>query len=372
MVVVESFHWNQNFVTGLKTVDEQHHGLVRFINRFGDLLAENVVEFRDIEELLEKLAGYAVYHFEEEEEMMQLIGIDQRHLDHHLVEHQRFLEDVTIMRKGLSPEAPNAADNLLSFLTHWLAYHILGSDRDMAEQVKAIERGVDSRAAFESMERARHSATEPLLVALNGLFRQVSARNQELVRVNESLEENVAERTAELSRVNERLATMANTDELTGLPNRRRVLGDLADLWDESAKSGEPVSCIMIDADHFKEINDTYGHDAGDEVLREVARVLRHTVRTDDVVSRLGGDEFLVICPDTDQEGGMFVAELLRRAVSELRVSTGGGGCWHGSVSVGLAVRTPEMESCQDLLEAADALVYAAKRAGKNCVRALS
>jgi hemerythrin len=90
------------------------------------------------------------------------------------------------------------------------------------------------------------------------------------------------------------------------------------------------------------------------------------------VVSRLGGDEFLVVCPNTDEEGGAFVAELLRRAVAELRVSIGGDGCWHGSVSVGLAVRTPDMESCHDLLRSADASVYAAKRAGKNCVRTLS
>ena len=303
VLVVESFHWNQNFMTGLETVDEQHRELVRLINGFGDLLAGNIVEFQDVEELFEKLANYAIYHFNEEEQMMQVIGIDQRHLDHHLDEHQRFLDELTSMQKGLSPHTPGVANNLLSFLTHWLAYHILGSDRDMADQVKAIEQGMDMQTAFDRMEHARDSATEPLLVALNGLFQQVSARNMELVQLNQNLEAKVAERTAALSDVNDRLQTIANTDVLTGLPNRRRVLHDFADLWKESAGSHKPISCIMIDADHFKEINDSYGHDAGDQVLRELAKTLQHSVRTDDVVSRLGGDEFFVLCPNTDKEG---------------------------------------------------------------------
>ena len=372
VVGVESFHWNQNYMTGLGMVDDQHQELVRLINSFGDLLAENVVEFQDLEELFTKLASYAVYHFNEEEGMMKTIGIDQRHLDHHLDEHQRFLDDVASMQKGLSPETPNVASNLLSFLTHWLAYHILGLDRDMAEQVKAIEQGMNSGTAFDSMEHARDNATEPLLVALNGLFEQVSARNMELVQLNQSLEAKVAERTGALSDANDRLRTMANTDVLTGLPNRRHVLNDFDDLWKESARSHKPISCIMIDADHFKEMNDSYGHDAGDQVLRALAKTLQHAVRTDDVVSRLGGDEFFVLCPNTDKEGGLILAEHLRKTVAELRVATEGGGCWHGSISVGLAVQSPQMDGYEDLLKAADASVYAAKRAGKNCVRTVS
>ena len=95
-------------------------------------------------------------------------------------------------------------------------------------------------------------------------------------------------------------------------------------------------------------------------------------MRNDDMVSRLGGDEFFVVCPNTDKEGGLVVAELLRKTVSELRVSTDGGGCWHGSISLGLAVRTPDMKSVDALLKAADDSLYEAKRAGKNRVRTVS
>jgi hemerythrin len=124
----------------------------------------------------------------------------------------------------------------------------------------------------------------------------------------------------------------------------------------------------MIDADHFKEVNDTYGHDAGDSVLIKLAKTLQHSLRNDDIVCRLGGDEFFVICPNTDREGGMYIAELTRKVVSELRVHTGGEP-WHGSVSIGVASRSPDMESCDELIKAADKCLYAAKEAGKNCVR---
>lgn len=126
---------------------------------------------------------------------------------------------------------------------------------------------------------------------------------------------------------------------------------------------------MMIDADHFKEVNDIYGHDAGDEVLKTLAMSLKHTLRTDDIVCRLGGDEFFVICPNTDQEGGLHIAELTRKAISELRVPTGGEP-WHGSISVGIASRAHDMNGFEELIKAADKGVYAAKEAGKNCVKA--
>jgi len=366
---MESFHWDKNFETGIQTVDEQHQHLVKLINQFGNLLAANTLKFGDIEALFKELAEYALYHFKTEEELIAEIGIDQRHIAHHIDEHQGFLNEVTLMHSGISTEHPDAAKHLLSFLTHWLAYHILGSDQDMAKQIQEIKQGSSPEEAFDTMERSRDGATEPLLLALNGLFQQVSARNRELLLLNQSLEEKVEARTKDLSKANFKLEELANTDVLTGLPNRRHALYQLDEIWDTMVKNDMPLSCMMIDADHFKEINDTYGHDAGDTVLHELAKTLKYSVRNDDIVSRLGGDEFLIICPNTDQQGGLNVAETVRKSVSELRVPTSGEGCWVGSVSIGLAARTPEMSSYEDLIKAADNSVYKAKRAGKNCVR---
>ena len=123
----------------------------------------------------------------------------------------------------------------------------------------------------------------------------------------------------------------------------------------------------MIDADGFKGINDKFGHEAGDNVLRELAKCLRRSVRNDDIVCRLGGDEFLIICAYTDLPGAMKTAEKLRSEVSELRVRAGSGD-WIGSVSVGVAQRSPEMKFEEELLKRADEGVYVAKNNGRDCV----
>lgn len=368
---MESFRWDKNFVTGLSDVDRQHKHLVGIINKFGNLLAEDQIVFDDIEVIFKELADYTQYHFQEEEELMAQIGLDRRHVDQHIESHRTFLHEITSMHAAISQDNPDSAKLLLDFLTHWLAFHILGTDQNMARQVEAIQSGVMPRNAYEIEERERDKATEPLLIALNGLFEQLLARNKTLIQLNQSLEEKVAERTKELSEANRHLEELSLTDVLTGLPNRRHAMRRLASVWEESIQNDLPLVCMMIDADHFKEINDTYGHDAGDIVLSELAKTLQHSLRTDDIVCRLGGDEFFIICPNTDKDGGMHIAELTRKTVAELRVPTG-GEAWHGSISVGVASRTLLMKNYEDLIKAADKGVYVAKQNGKNCVRTIT
>jgi hemerythrin len=256
---------------------------------------------------------------------------------------------------------------LLEFLTHWLAYHILGSDQFMAKQMAMIKSGVRPEDAYLTHTVGNDAATDTLLSALNGLFQQVSERNHELVALNKSLEARVAERTQALTEANQRLDDLANTDLLTGLPNRRYTMLCFAREWEAAVRDGTALSCMMIDADGFKMINDTQGHDAGDVVLRALALQLRHAVRTDDIVSRLGGDEFFIICTATPLDGALKLAEKIRREVAAMRVSAGAGE-WRGSISIGVATKTEQMRNLEDLMKAADQGVYAAKRNGRNCV----
>jgi len=367
---MKSFQWGAHFVTGLTEVDEQHHHLVDIINQFSSLLAENVIYIEDVDRLYIQLADYAVYHFQEEEKLMSEVKVDPLHLNHHIDVHKGFLDDVTSIYSSISMDNLDQASTFLKFLIHWLAYHILGKDQDMARQIKAIESGMSPQKAYEKLEQERDNATAPLLEALNGLFEQVSIQNKDLKQLNKSLEEKVAIRTKELSEANLHLEELSLTDVLTGLPNRRHAMRSLSSLWDEALQKNSSLVCMMIDADHFKEINDTYGHDAGDGVLIELAKTLQHSLRNDDVVCRLGGDEFLIICPNTDIEGGMHIAEMTCKTVSELRVPTGGEP-WHGSISVGVASRLPDMKSYEELIKEADKGVYAAKEAGKNCVKSV-
>ncbi len=366
---MESFHWGQYFETGFSQVDDQHHHLVDLINQFGNLLTKEAVQIEDVDHLYKELADYAVYHFQNEEQMMLENKMDIRHLNAHIEIHNRFLDDVTSLYASISSDNLDQAGSFLKFLTNWLAYHTLGQDQNMAKQLRAIQSGVDPSEAYDTLERERSDETEPLLDALNGLFVQVTNQNKDLKKLNESLEEKVALRTQELSELNQHLEELSLTDVLTELPNRRHAMRNLSRLWEDSLQKDTPLVCMMIDVDHFKQVNDVFGHDAGDVVLIELAKTLQDSFRNDDIVCRLGGDEFFVICPDTDEKDGILIAETVCKKVSELRVVSKDKTLWHGSISIGVGASTPNLYSYEELMKLSDKGVYKAKEDGKNCVR---
>ncbi|PVZ68214.1 GGDEF domain-containing protein [Pelagibaculum spongiae] len=370
---MDSFCWNEQFTTGLDEVDFQHKNLVDLINSYGAHLKENDLSAEFIEQVFQQLFEYAQYHFTDEEQSMLSKGVDSRHCDKHILEHHGFLVDVKAFYQLTSLDNREELQQLLDFLTHWLAYHILGMDQNMSRQIKAISQGMSPDDAYQAEEKKTNNATEPLLAALNALFRQVSARNMELTLLNKSLEEKIQERTKELADAYEQLKEIAMTDELTGLPNRRYAIRRSSELWRESTVSSTPLFCMMIDVDHFKQVNDTFGHDAGDKVLRQLSRVLKHALRTDDLVCRLGGDEFMVLCPNTDAEGGLYLAQNLHQKVKDFSIELADdeiGTChWKGSTSIGVAERDRNMISFEDLIKAADKKVYLAKEQGKNCIQ---
>lgn len=363
-----SFRWDTYFATGIAEVDKQHFYLVALINKFARLLTENELHFDDIEPVFQELTEYTVYHFQEEEKIMADAHIDARSYTQHIIAHTDFLSKVTEMHAGISAENITAAKHLLDFLTHWLVYHILGMDQNMAKQIEAIKKGSTAEQAYLSEHKEVDSATEALLTALNGLLCQVSERNKELQQLNQTLELKVQERTQALQEANLHLHQLAITDTLTNIPNRRFAMAHLSLLWEKAQQKNVPLSCLMIDIDYFKTVNDHYGHDAGDKVLIEISQKLQQTLRTDDIVCRLGGDEFLVICENTEFSGAMHIAQLLCDAVAQLKVKVG-EDTWLGSVSIGVASRQNKMEHLDQLIKIADRGVYLAKHAGKGCVK---
>lgn len=365
---MESFRWDKHFETGLGFVDQEHRVLVDLINRFGKTLTQAEQPAPgDIDAVLQELGDYSHYHFEHEEGMMVAQGLDPRHITMHQRVHREFLSEVAQLQHSIQHQQ-EAAPGLLKFLTHWLAFHILGTDQSMARQMAAIQEGQSAAEAFEVESQMKEGPTEPLLRALNGLFHQVSERNQQLRELTRTLEAKIEERTRDLSHANQLLEQVALTDVLTGLPNRRHAMAWFENAWAQSASTAYPLSCMMIDADGFKHINDQCGHDAGDEVLRRLARRLRESVRNDDFVARLGGDEFLVICTETSRKGALLAAEKLRQDVARLQVALESGGQWLGSISVGVAQRDASMATVEGLLKRADEGLYQAKRQGRNCV----
>ncbi|WP_029417926.1 PleD family two-component system response regulator [Brevundimonas bacteroides] len=162
---------------------------------------------------------------------------------------------------------------------------------------------------------------------------------------------------------------MAVTDALTGLHNRRYMAGQLQGFVSRSALSGEPVSVLVLDIDHFKAVNDGFGHDAGDEVLREFAVRLATNVRAVDLPCRLGGEEFVVVMPGTDMEDARRIAERIRRDVGStpFRVM-GGRELLTVTISIGVAACTGAGDTPEALLKRADEGVYEAKAAGRDRV----
>ncbi|RTZ15556.1 diguanylate cyclase [Vibrio aquaticus] len=364
---MKSFEWDTCYETGIDNVDEQHQFLVGLINRYGSLIAENNISICDIRMALFELSRYAEFHFKEEENLMRSVGVYCSHIEEHIKCHRAFMADIISMQAFISEENKKASEQLFNFLIHWLAYHILGIDKNMSRQVDLVKAGVDPRKAWENEEKRQDSSTEPLLKVLNGLFEQVSERNKELLELNQCLEDKVKERTKQLSQANKQLEELTLTDSLTKLPNRRFAIRQLKAHWQESTCNNEPLVCIMIDVDYFKQVNDTAGHDAGDHLLIELAQTLADSFRSDDFVCRLGGDEFFVICPNTDLQGSIHIAELTRKKVNQMSLPVG-NITWQGSISIGVGERTEEMSDFNELIKAADNAVYAAKSQGRNRV----
>lgn len=166
----------------------------------------------------------------------------------------------------------------------------------------------------------------------------------------------------EMRRLVGELEMISTTDALTGLRNRRAFDEKMLGEHQRSSRSHQAFSLLLVDIDHFKQFNDDFGHQAGDEALGEVARIMQYTVRAYDVAARYGGEEFAVILPDTDKKGALEIAERLRRAIERAE--------WlNRKVTVSIGVATLAYgQSVPVLIEAADRALYTAKEQGRNRV----
>jgi diguanylate cyclase (GGDEF)-like protein len=197
-------------------------------------------------------------------------------------------------------------------------------------------------------------------------FRELEARVRAMLRIK-GLQDELDQKNRELELANRRLKKLSITDGLTELFNHRHVHELLQDEFDRSARTGESIAVVMMDLDRFKAINDTYGHPTGDVVLYETAQIIQETAREIDMVGRYGGEEFIAILPETDEEPGANFAERVRRAVEE-HVYRDGTTEIRMTVSCGVASSREGIDSPEALLKAADEALYQAKHGGRNRV----
>jgi len=195
-------------------------------------------------------------------------------------------------------------------------------------------------------------------VALFGVFQDVTERIDTMLQLEQACSQ--AEEDAMAARI------LAETDQLTGIANRRKIMAEFSDEYAHAKRTGEELSVAILDVDHFKSINDTYGHGFGDVVLQAIAESCQASLRKSDHVGRLGGEEFMLTFPGSPVEGAERIAERLRANIEALRWKEVKG--FGVTVSIGLA-SLHEGESETAMLTAADKALYAAKEGGRNCLK---
>ncbi|WP_053006906.1 diguanylate cyclase [Chromobacterium subtsugae] len=261
-----------------------------------------------------------------------------------------------------------AASVLLMAAVYRLATSFSRPLEELAEIAERVGRGEEG-ADWEIHGGAQE--LRQLSESMREMTTALLARKQQLADINASLEGAVADRTNELREANRllvakatQLAKLARNDALTGLNNRMAANEQLQDEHLRYGRSGEPYAVLLLDIDHFKRVNDGYGHDAGDRVLAHLAQVIRQAARATDFVARYGGEEFLLLLPATDAEGAAVLAEKIRAVVEQSQAPDVG----RITVSIGLAVAGRADEQPEAVVKRADQALYQAKAGGRNRV----
>jgi diguanylate cyclase (GGDEF)-like protein len=238
------------------------------------------------------------------------------------------------------------------------AFIILAREEDQAAAVYALQEGASDYLLTDHVHR------DPAC-----LCRAVknAVQRKQLEREFQRTVELLRERNRELEMLNQQLWKLSHTDELTGYFNRRHIVSRLEEEISRGMRYGSPLSVVLVDIDHFKRVNDTFGHLAGDRVLQAVADLFRSKLRESDLIGRFGGEEFLLILPHTDLMGAEAFCHRLRDHVEKQAIAVGEQTV-HITASFGLASVSRDSDTWQKLLRVADRNLYRAKSLGRNRV----
>lgn len=247
-------------------------------------------------------------------------------------------------------------------VTHWPLHDYYGITRQTAEPVGAVLIWRDISGDIEALN---NSLRDNILIAVLSFAVLELLLFWSVRLVTRQLESTITERTAELDRANERLEELAQTDELTGLNNRRHFMSQLEQEVERAQRHNLPLVLAMADLDHFKQVNDRFGHITGDHALQAVSACLRTACRSYDILGRYGGEELMVILPQTALLTAQPVLERLRTQVEKLNIESNDGRPVALTISIGVASLQPG-QSAAELIDVADKLLYEAKAQGRN------
>lgn len=252
----------------------------------------------------------------------------------------------------------------LLILALWLYSYMGRPMRNLIQHIWRITKG--DLYVDEIKVGKRHDEIGLLAKSFNTMHNTIKRQIKELNTHRDMLEEEVKERTRELQEVNQKLDIISRTDELTGLPNRRDMNNSINKEISRYERTQKPFCFLFIDIDHFKNINDTYGHGCGDKVLKTVAQTLHDLLRRYDILARYGGEEFLTLLPETDLDSATTVAERFRQkveetviqyAVYEIKVT----------ITIGVTRFDPKLGASHSI-QTADKALYEGKESGRNKV----
>lgn len=246
-----------------------------------------------------------------------------------------------------------------------LAYRLAFQfSRPVAQLVQSAKKIVSGQEDVQFCGQSSLHEVQQLNLALTQMMENLAEKRRALLVANSTLEQQVQMRTTDLLLANETLQALARQDPLTGIHNRRAADERLQAEFLRMKRGENGYSILLMDIDHFKKINDSYGHEVGDDVLKFVAQRLQNTMRATDFIARVGGEEFMVILPQTDESGAKGFAEKLCADVAACKVPIVG----KVTISIGGALARPLDPEAEIAVRGADAAMYQAKQAGRNRV----
>jgi len=374
------FPWIKSFEIGYAEIDNQHKKLVDLLNNFyresySAGLDSDLDVKPEVKSLINELLDYTHYHFEYEEKVYERYFNKSKLLKKHQNTHKKLGLVATKFKKNYELVAGNFDyEDFISTLVLWLADHILTEDAFMFSVIFNLDDGLSFdksvKLATEEMKSTKREIAETISAMIK-MSSGISMHLRREIMFRLKVENNLVREISTREKAEKKLTYISQHDALTDLPNRYlfRELGKLALSYAKRNKFEQAL--LFIDIDGFKAVNDTLGHDAGDELLIAIAKRLKECVRDSDIIARIGGDEFTIhLGGNTDSTSASAIAGRINLSLSrpfKLDKSTADVGA-----SIGISIYPDDAEDLESLVKTADSAMYEVKKSDKNSYKLFS
>lgn len=373
---LDIFPWQNDYEVGVEEIDNQHKMLVNLINnicgKMFDVMMDQKIYKQIISDSLRELLDYTTYHFEyEENEYKRYLG-NTKILKKHTNSHKELILSTQQFLTAFDADSDSfEIEKFISTLVLWLSKHILTEDMFMFSVVanlvdgRSFENAV--RLAKESMHGTKGEIAK-IITAMMQVSTAISLNLRREITSRKMVEKDLKHEILIRKEAEKKLKNFAQHDALTGLANRR-LFEELCGLSLRFAKRNQYEQAVLfVDIDHFKFVNDTMGHKAGDALLVSIAKRLEKCVRASDIVARMGGDEFTIhLGGECSEDDARAISSNIIASISKpFKLVEGTANV---SASVGVSMYPNDAEDIETLIRNADAAMYLAKKSGKNAYK---